>query len=82
VYFMRVRSNFFFDHTRVQEKYSPQGFNLNSVGSEIYFDTKWWNQLPVTFGVRYSYLLNPKFVPNGGNRHRFELIVPVDLVPF
>jgi hypothetical protein len=30
----------------------------NSVGGEIYFDTKWWNQYPLSFGFRYSYLLD------------------------
>jgi hypothetical protein len=44
------------------------------------FDTRWWNQLPVSFGVRYSYLLDAK--PAGiRNPNVFEFIMPVNLIP-
>jgi hypothetical protein len=49
------------------------------VGTELFFDTKWWNQLPITIGVRYSYLLDARFA--GANRHVFEFAVPIDLIP-
>lgn len=80
IYFLRLRSNFFFDYSTVYSKDKHTTAALRSTGAELYFDTKWWNQLPVTFGVRYSYLLDKKFASS--NRHVFEFIVPVDLVPF
>lgn len=79
VYFMRVRSNLYFDYSTVYSKDKTKSAALRSTGAEIYFDTKWWNQLPVSFGVRYSYLLDKEFAE--GNRNRFEFIVPIDLIP-
>ena len=80
VYFMRIRGNAYFDYSTVYSKDRTNSAPLRSTGAEIYFDTKWWNQLPVSFGMRYSYLLDAPFA--NGNRNRFELIVPVNLVPF
>jgi hypothetical protein len=80
VYFLRVRSNFFFDYSQVYSKDKIAHAALRSIGTELYFDTRWWNQLPVTFGVRYSYLLDQKYA--AANRHVFEAIIPVDLLPF
>ena len=79
LYFMRIRSNLYFDYSTVFSRNKTQTAALRSTGAEIYFDTKWWNQLPVTFGVRYSYLLDETFAQ--GNPNRFELIIPVDLIP-
>jgi hypothetical protein len=80
VYLMRLRSNFFFDYTQVRSRQGRTA-GLRSTGAELYFDTKWWNQLPVSFGVRYSYLLDLSFAPDN-RRHRFEVVVPVNLIPF
>ncbi len=52
---------------------------MRSVGTELLFDTKWWNQLPISLGVRYSYLLDERFA--GTKRHVFEFVVPIDLIP-
>jgi hypothetical protein len=80
VYLLRLRSNFFYDHTKVFSRDKQAAAALRSVGTELFFDTKWWNQLPVSFGFRYSYLLNnDRFGP--ANRNRFEFIVPVNLIP-
>jgi hypothetical protein len=49
------------------------------VGSEIYFDTKWWNMLPVTFGFRYSHLRDAKRFGLADNV--FEFVLPVNLIP-
>lgn len=77
VYFLRVRGNAFFDQTFI--KSAPQTkLNFRSAGLEIYFDTKWWNQAPVSFGVRYSRLLDPDIYGQNGN-NRWELILPVNL---
>ncbi len=51
---------------------------FRSYGSEVYFDTKWWNQLAVSFGIRYSRLLDPDFGGRGPNQ--WELILPLNLL--
>ncbi len=79
-YLLRLRGNLFYDHTQVYSTDKTVTRNLRSTGAELYFDTKWWNQLPVSFGVRYSYLLD-KELSGSTNRHRFEFIVPLDLIP-
>ena len=82
VYFQRLRGNAFYDYTRVYSRNKTQSRNLRSVGGELYFDTKWWNQLPVSFGFRVSHLLDNGFA--AGDRkgtNFFEFIVPVNLIP-
>ncbi|HVM86795.1 MAG TPA: hypothetical protein VMT76_01315 [Puia sp.] len=81
VYFLRVRSNLFFDYTRVLDFYSNNSkFNAQyrSFGTEIFFDTKWWNQLPVSFGFRYSHLLDNDFL--GRAPDQWEFILPINLL--
>ncbi|HUP14350.1 MAG TPA: hypothetical protein VM187_19140, partial [Niastella sp.] len=77
-YILRVRSNFFFDYSKVDSKIIPNVNTLRSTGTELFFDTKWWNQLPLSFGVRYSYLLDKNFAPS--SHHVFEFIVPLDVI--
>jgi len=78
VYFQRVRSNLFYDHTEGKSRRTGIVYPFHTVGGELYFDTKWWNQHPVTFGVRYSHLLNNEFT--GRTTPDFvELILPVNL---
>ena len=58
---MRVRANLFYDYTRVQDFNTARqlvNVDFRSTGVEIFFDTKWWNELPVNFGIRYSRLLD------------------------
>ena len=81
VYFMRIRGNVFFDYSQVYNKTKTRNAGLRSTGTEVFFDTKWWNQLPVTFGVRYSYLLDREFAPRSG-RHIVEFVAPINLLPF
>ncbi len=78
VYFLRVRSNLFYDFSKVYSRDKLNALNLRSVGTELFFDTKWWNQLPVSFGVRYSYLLDGERF--GLNRHQWELVIPTNLI--
>jgi hypothetical protein len=82
VYFLRVRANLFYDHTAGKVAYT-NGKRLNtrfrSAGTEIFFDTKWWNELPLSFGFRYSYLLDPDLF-GGSGRGRFEFVLPVNLI--
>jgi hypothetical protein len=78
VYFRRLRANAFTDYSEIKSIRTGQVFSFQSVGGELYFDTKWWNQLPVSFGVRYSRLLDADIVGLAPNR--WELILPVDLI--
>lgn len=80
LYFLRIRGNAFYDFSQVYSKDKTQSAYLQSTGGEIFFDTKVWNQLPVTIGVRYSYLLDQEFAQNG-NRHVWEVVLPVSLIP-
>ena len=79
VYFLRIRGNLFYDYTRATDTYtngSPFRANFRSAGLEVFFDTKWFNEESVSFGLRYSYLLDPDIF-GGTGRNRIELIVPV-----
>ncbi|HMJ45942.1 MAG TPA: hypothetical protein VK498_01345, partial [Ferruginibacter sp.] len=81
VYLSRIRSNFFYDHTSVNDFFingKPFTANLRSAGTEVYFDTKWWNDVPVSFGIRYSYLLDDDLF-GGKGKNRWEIILPVNL---
>jgi hypothetical protein len=81
VYLLRLRANLFYDQTYVKDYFNngrPYADKFRSIGTELYFDTKWWNQADVTFGLRYSYLLdNDLFGATGKNR--WEFILPVNL---
>jgi hypothetical protein len=55
-------------------------YNLRTRGAEVFFETKWWNQLPVTFGLRYSYLVDADLV-GASSPHRWEIVLPVSLIP-
>ncbi len=80
-YLLRTRANLFYDDTHVKDFYkNGNAFvaDFRSAGTEINFDTKWWNQVNVSFGFRYSYLLDPdQFGKNG--RNRWEIILPVNI---
>ncbi|HET7119046.1 MAG TPA: hypothetical protein VFI29_21315 [Hanamia sp.] len=81
IYFLRVRANLFYDDTEVKDFYSnntPYNAGFRSTGTEIYFDTKWWNQVNVSFGVRYSRLLD-KDLYGGTGFNRWEIILPVNI---
>ena len=81
VYFLRVRANLFYDYTKVMDFYTNRRvYNalFRSYGSEVYFDTKWWNQLPISFGIRYSRLVDADFEGRGPNQ--WELILPLNIL--
>ncbi|MDB5199960.1 MAG: hypothetical protein JWO92_1923 [Chitinophagaceae bacterium] len=81
IYLLRLRANLFYDHTHVNDFYTngnPFTANFRSTGAELYFDTKWWNEASVTFGIRYSYLLDKDLFGATG-KNRWELILPVNL---
>jgi hypothetical protein len=53
--------------------------SFRSTGSAIFFDTKWWNQLPLSLGFRFSYLLDRDLF-GGSGRGRFEFVLPVNIL--
>jgi hypothetical protein len=78
VYFQRIRSNLFFDYAAGKSRRTGIVTPFSTVGTELYFDTKWWNQQPVTFGIRYSRLLDNEF--RGTTQPNiWEFILPVNL---
>jgi hypothetical protein len=81
VYVLRLRANLFYDQTHVDDFFSngkPFVANFRSTGAELYLDTKLWNEAPVTFGIRYSYLLDDDLFGATG-KNRWELILPFNL---
>ncbi len=81
LFVLRVRANVFFDETIVNDfKLNREKFKANyrSAGTEISFDTKWWNQVKVSFGFRYSYLFDQDVFGRSGP-NRWEIILPVNL---
>ncbi|MEO6949362.1 MAG: hypothetical protein ABI123_07030, partial [Ginsengibacter sp.] len=82
VYLLRMRLNPFYDHTYVSDYNTKKQLlkkQFRSVGSELYFDTKWWNQVYISFGIRYSYLLDNDLLENKGH-NRWELMLPVNIL--
>ncbi|MBS1730855.1 MAG: hypothetical protein JSS67_08770 [Bacteroidetes bacterium] len=77
VYFLRIRGALFFDDSGGGGIHKNTQYKFRSAGGEIYFDTKWWNQQAVTFGIRYSYLLDNQ--TSQQRPHQWELILPVNL---
>ncbi|MES1160100.1 MAG: hypothetical protein ABUM51_05035, partial [Bacteroidota bacterium] len=81
VYFQRVRANVYYDYTHALDFYnnrSEYNADFRSYGTEIFFDTKWWNQLPVSFGIRYSHLIDRDF--EGRAPNQWEFILPLNLL--
>jgi hypothetical protein len=78
VYFMRIRANAFYDYTNGRFQRPKIDFKLRSTGCELFFDTKWWNEYAVSFGIRYSRLLDNETLGQGPNQ--WELILPINLL--
>jgi len=78
VYFQRVRLNVFYDQSVGKSLRTGRKFHFGTIGGEMMFDTKWWNQEPVSFGLRYSRLLDQQF--SGATAVNYwEIILPVAL---
>jgi len=81
-YLLRVRANLFYDDTEghdFDQHKNPYSNSFRSTGTEIMFDTKWWNEVSVSLGIRYSRLLDEDLY--GGTGHnRWEIILPVNLL--
>ncbi len=82
LYVLRVRSNFFYDDTRINDFYQNRNSysqTFRSAGTEIMFDTKWWNEVSISFGIRYSRLFDKDLYGAHGN-NRWEIILPVNIL--
>lgn len=80
LYLQRIRANAFYDFTKVYSRDKTQTRDQRSVGGEIFIDTKWWNQYPLTFGFRASRLLDQDQF-DGFKGMRYEFVLPVSLIP-
>ena len=80
LYIQRIRANAFYDLTRVYSRNKLVTADQRSVGGEIYFDTNWWNQYPLTFGFRISNRLDADLV-TGNKGTYYEFILPVSIIP-
>jgi hypothetical protein len=80
-YLLRIRANLFYDQSWVKSLRQQRVWALRSAGAELHLDTKWWNQLPVSLGFRYSRLLDTDIYAAKPSLNRWEFIMPVDLVP-
>ena len=81
VYLLRLRGLLFFDYTRATaDNFFTNGSNFKqnfrSAGAGVFFDTKFFNQNSISFGIRYSRLLDDDFF-GGTGRNRIELVLPV-----
>ncbi|MBM3416171.1 MAG: hypothetical protein FJY20_06940 [Bacteroidetes bacterium] len=80
LYLQRIRANAFYDFTKVYSRDKTQTRDQRSAGGEIFIDTKWWNQYPLTFGFRVSYLFDPDQF-DGRTGTRYEFVLPVSIIP-
>jgi hypothetical protein len=78
VYFLRVRGNAFYDYSQIKSLRTGATFGFTSMGGELYFDTKWWNEYEVSFGIRYSRLADGELLGLAPNQ--WEFILPVNLL--
>lgn len=81
VYLMRLRGNLFYDYTHGTDFYrSGATFkaDFRSAGAELYFDTQWFNENSITFGIRYTRLLDNDIF-GGNGRDRLTLILPLSI---
>jgi hypothetical protein len=76
VYLQRIRGNMFYDFTKVYSVDRTASINLRSAGLELHFDTKWWNEYPLSFGIRFSHLFDADLV-GAASANVFEILVPV-----
>jgi hypothetical protein len=76
VYFKRIRANGFYDYTQTKSLRTGTKYNFRTLGAEIFFDTRWWNQQDVSVGIRYSHLLDKEY-RGATNPNQWEIILPV-----
>ncbi len=80
LYLQRIRGNIFYDFTKIYSRDKTTTRDQRSVGGEIFIDTKWWNQYPLTFGFRVSRLLDQDQF-DGFKGTVFEFVLPISIIP-
>ncbi len=82
IYFQRIRANVFYDYNNAKARVNGilTEIKNRSTGAELYFDTKVWNSLPVSFGVRFAHLLDVDLL-NPTVKNKWEIIIPIGLIP-
>ncbi|RYY35965.1 MAG: hypothetical protein EOP46_08180 [Sphingobacteriaceae bacterium] len=79
VYLLRVRGNLYYEYTHATDfDFSGDKFkaDFRSVGAAVFFDTKFFNQQSLSFGIRYSRLLDDNIFGTSG-RDRIEIVLPI-----
>jgi hypothetical protein len=79
IYFSRIRANAFTDYAELQSLRTKAVYVFQTAGAELYFDAKAWNQLPLTFGIRYNRVVTASL--GGVPFNQWEFILPVNLIP-
>lgn len=82
LFFQRIRANAFYDYTNAKARVNGMLTEImnRSTGAELFFDTKVWNALPVSFGIRFSRLLDTDLL-NPLVKNRWEIIIPIGFIP-
>lgn len=80
LYVLRMRANVFFDHTLLHSLRTGKNYYQQSTGIEIFADTKWWNQYPLTLGFRISNRLQTDLI-TAKKGLLFEWVLPVSIIP-
>ncbi len=80
LYLQRIRGNIFYDFTKIYSRDKKTTRDQRSVGGEVFIDTKWWNQYPLTFGFRVSRLLDQDQF-DGFKGMVYEFVLPVSIIP-
>ncbi len=76
IHFKRIRANMFMDIS--QAKWQDSKYDMNSYGAELIFDNKFYNLIPLSIGVRESFLLDTDWkYPN--RKQWTEIFVSINL---
>ena len=78
IYFLRIRANAYTDYAELQSLRTKAVYTFQTAGGELFFDTKLWNQLPASFGIRFNHLVTADLP--GVPFSQWEFILPVNLI--
>lgn len=82
LYIHRFRANLFYDFQRIYSNKKTSTIDMRSAGAELFVDTRWWNQHPLSFGFRVSRLLDRDILAaNAKGTMLYEFIMPVSIIP-
>ena len=73
-FIQRIKANVYYDYNRVKLNFPFDAVHpMRSVGTDIRFDVRFLRLLDVDLGLRYSYLLDERYVSN--SPHQFQFIL-------